>query len=127
MSWEQNHVVKISRAAEADLSAKQYQFVTVGASGGVAAVDAQGEDCLGVLQNKPTLGKLAVVMIAGVSKLKLGGTVEDGAIITTGSTGLGEPALTGDFVMGKSVQGASGVTTNIITASISCISNMVLP
>ncbi len=127
MSWEQNHAIKITRTAEASLAAKQYQFVTVGASGGVAAVDAQGEDCLGVLQNKPASGAEAIIVIAGVSKLKLGGTVADGAIITTGSTGLGEPALSADFVLAKSIHGASGVTTNIITASVNCISNMLMP
>ena len=127
MAIEQNAAVVFSRAAEADLSALQHTFVKVGAAGGVAAQASQGGDCLGVLQNKPTNGKTAVVLAFGVSKLKMGGIVADGGDITSGTAGAGEDAASGDYVLGKSFHEAASASSDVITAAINCISNHLHP
>lgn len=126
MAIEQNHAIVISRKAEADLSAKQYTFVKVGSSGGIAAQTSQGGDSLGVLQNAPTSGKTGVILMVGISKLVMGGIVNDGADITTGTAGKGEDAAASDYVLGKSLHGAASASSDVITALINCISNVVI-
>jgi hypothetical protein len=127
MAIEQNAAVVISRKAEADLSALQYTFVKAGSSGGVAAQASQGGDALGVLQNKPTSGKTAVILTFGISKLLMGGVVADGGDIATGTAGAGEDSAASDYVLGKSLHGANSASSDIITAAINCISNHLHP
>lgn len=127
MAIEQNAAIVISRKAESTLATKQYTFVKAGSSGGCAAQASQGGDALGVLQNNPASGGTAVILVYGISKLVAGGIVADGADIATGTAGKAEDALTGDYILGKSLHGAASVTSDKITAAINCISNMLLP
>lgn len=59
--------IGLTRKADSDLSAKQYFAVKLTATNGCdlagASDAAGGEAILGVLQNKPTLGKAAEVML----------------------------------------------------------------
>lgn len=64
--------------AEADLSASQYMFVTVTATGGVVLSGA-GETAIGILQNDPTLGQAATVRVAGISQVSVGALIATGA------------------------------------------------
>ena len=48
-----------------DLSAAQFKFVTLEADGQIDLADADGENCLGVLLNKPTAGAAATVVVSG--------------------------------------------------------------
>lgn len=57
------------RPAAADLSAKQYYFVKLNSSGQVAAITANTDKPYGILQNAPTSGQAAEVMLAGISKV----------------------------------------------------------
>ncbi len=130
MSWEQAQPVKFTRPAEADLSDLQYHFVKAGSSGGVVTSDTVGEDCLGVLQNKPTSGKEAVIVALGISKLKVMEAIVDGEDIgttdTTATEAEGGSADSGHYVLGKSLHGQAAVAGDIITAAINCISNHLL-
>jgi hypothetical protein len=127
MATEQNQAIAITRTADASLAALQYTFVKIGTSGGCAAQVGQGLDCLGVLQNAPGSGKPAIIVIAGVTKLRMGGVVADGGAITTGTAGRGEAVASGDYTLGKSLHGAASVSGDIITASVNCVSNFLAP
>jgi len=132
MSWEQAQPVKITRAAEADLSALQYHFVKAGSSGGVVTCDTQGENALGVLQNKPTSGKDAVIVMLGITKLKAMAAIADGAGLTVSDVTATEaeaddsPA-SAEHVLGKSIHGQAAVAGDIITALVNCTSNFLVP
>ena len=56
--------------AGADLSAKQYHFVKLNGTGTqVVACNGVTDKPIGVLQNKPTSGQAAEVMMLGISKV----------------------------------------------------------
>lgn len=107
MAWEIPGVV-ISRPAGADLSALQYTFVKLDASGDTVLAATQGEAVVGVLQNNPDASGTASIMTSGVSKIRLEGTEATGDQLTPATvTGRGETAASGDFVAGYCVLGGA--------------------
>ena len=66
----------LSFVAGEDLSSNQFQFVTMESDGQVDLADAETDIVLGVLQNKPTAGQAARVMIQGVSKVEADETLD---------------------------------------------------
>ena len=64
-------IADISFLADADLTSKQYHFVTVASTGGYVktATGASNPTVLGVLQNSPSAGQEARVRIVGFSKI----------------------------------------------------------
>lgn len=123
MAYEiSNYAVKVSLVAGGDLSSSQYKFVKLNSSGQVIAVAAATDRPIGVLQNNPASGGVAEVLISGGTKLVLGGTVTEGAIVSPSSTGAGVAIVAGTdttkYICGTALtEGASG---EIITAVISC-------
>jgi hypothetical protein len=82
----------------------QYHFVTLETTEMVEMGDAQGELCIGVVQNEVTAGdatngRVVDVRLLGISVVKSGGTITAGQRLTTTAAGRAEPALTGDFVL----------------------------
>ena len=96
----------ISLTAGADLSSSQYCFVEFNTSGqAVAAGD--GEDAIGILQNDPTSGQAALVMVGpGISKLRAGAATAAGDYIGCDSTGRGVTAATADRRLGQFIEAA---------------------
>ena len=85
-----------SLPAAADLSTKQYYAVLVNSSGQVALCGDDGE-FYGVLQDKPAAaGRAACVAVRGVSRVVLGGTVAQGALVNVDSAGKIVTVATGD-------------------------------
>lgn len=123
MAYEiSNYAVKVSLVAGGDLSSSQYKFVKLNSSGQVIAVAAATDRPIGVLQNNPASGGVAEVLITGGTKLVLGGTVTEGAIVSPSSTGAGVAIVAGTdttkYICGTALtEGASG---EIITAVVSC-------
>lgn len=115
MASEQG-LVTFSAPAGADLSAKQYYFVRLSATGTVQLCDTEGELPCGILQNKPTSGQTACVAYGGVSKLVLGGTVDSNDEVMTDANGKGKAAAgsttPGNFIVG-SMLGGGGVVNDI--------------
>lgn len=68
MSTEQQ-VLRVAYEAAEDLSLFQYHFVALNSSGQAKLLDTANEIAHGVLQNEPTAGQAANVMILGVSKV----------------------------------------------------------
>lgn len=75
-----------SLLAGADLSAKQYYAVKVTAANTINLSGA-GENALGILQNDPTSGQVATVMVLGESKAIYGGVVAAGANLKSDAAG----------------------------------------
>lgn len=105
--------------ASADLTAKQYTFVTVDANG-QAASPAAGGTVFGVLQNKPeAAGVAASVMINGLSKVKAAGsTVAAGDVVAASTAGRAIAVGAGNYAVGRVIAGSSGSTDRILTVDI---------
>ena len=113
---------KLSLAAGADLSAKQYTFVKMSGTGVISAAAAT-DVVVGVLQNAPTSGKTAEVAISGVTKLKASAAISAGALVGTTSTGLAVAVVAGTdttkYVFGQAIT-AAGAANDIITVAFDC-------
>lgn len=113
----------ITLPAGADLSSSQYLFVTADTSGNaVLPGSTEGVSILGVLQNKPTSGQAASVMIDGVSKVRaISSTVAAGDIIAASSAGYAVATVTGDNAVGHILAGTSGGLDRVLTVHITPI------
>ena len=119
--------------AAADLSAKQYYLVKLDANGKVVVCAATSDVPVGVLQNKPTSGQAAEVLVCGVSKVSSDAAIDEGKLLKTSADGQvaavtpdlaidegGSDTLTGIFAIGVAYT-ASGGAGEIITAGINTL------
>lgn len=118
-----NYAVKITLVAGADLSAKQYMLVKLNSSGNAVICAAATDVPIGVLQNAPTSGQEAEVLVAGGTKIKAGGAFAEGDLIGTDANGKADKKIAGtdttEYVIGQAVTEASGADI-IVTAVINC-------
>lgn len=105
MSYEEK-LNCISLTADGDQSSNQYKFLK-GDTTGVALQDSAGGACIGVLQNKPTDGRVAEVGIFGVTKVVAGGTISLWDNIQSDATGRAATAATGDYSQGIALEAAT--------------------
>lgn len=110
--------------AGADLSSSQYYFVKQ--SGQTVVACAAATDIpIGVLQNAPTSGQAAEVMIIGISKVSSDAALSVGNLIGTSGDGQADAKTPGtdttEYVVGR-VIGASGAAGGYATAVINCAS-----
>lgn len=103
--------------AAADLSAKQFFFVKMTATGVNLAGD--GEHALGVLQNKPdALGKAATVASVGsTSKVVTSGVVTQGDNVSSDANGKATESASGDYILGQALS-TSAADGDLITVHI---------
>lgn len=116
-----NYSVKITRVAGADLSALQYTFVKLSTTDTVVTCTAATDIPIGVLQNAPTSGQEAEVLIVGGTKLVAGATIAIGNILGTTSAGAASVLTVTDttkFVLGSAISG--GASAEVITAVVNC-------
>lgn len=94
--------------AAADLSTKQFYCVEATADSTVNLTNAAGENCLGILQNKPSIvGDVCDIMCIGVSKVMVGtGNLTAGQVWEAAADGTAIPATTGKVGMGTVLIGA---------------------
>lgn len=120
--------------AGADLSTTgQYLFVKLNGSSAIVLASTAGESALGVLQNAPTSGAVAIVRRRGPSRVVGGASLADGALLaaqaTTGRAkaavagtvagGAGDPAndaIVGSFCMGMAL--SDGTDGNPMTMDV---------
>jgi hypothetical protein len=128
MAYEiNNYSLKITLVAGADLSAAQYTFVKLDATGGVIQCSAVTDAPIGVLQNNPSSGQEAEVVVAGGTKVKVGAAITAGNLQTTAlgtsAAGLAVAKVLGtdttNFSVGRPLSAAGGAN-EIITAVINC-------
>lgn len=107
--------------ANLDMSLESsYQFVAVdvipasglGLSGAAIALPASGGAILGVQQNNPLLGEASTVMVHGISKARLSGTVAEGDLLKVDAAGKFLVATSGMQASAKAMQ--AGVSGDVI-------------
>lgn len=105
--------------ANSDLSAKQFYAVNVipatgsnqGTAGaGVGSPSASGDAILGVLQNNPLLGEAAEVMVHGVSKAVIQGSVTVGQLLMSVPGGKLAVATSGKYAVAQALEAGSDST-----------------
>lgn len=106
----ENAVLLDTIVAGADLTGAQYKIIT--GAGVLAGAGAGGW----VLQDAPASGQDATVMLLGLTKLLLGGTVVAGGKIASNGSGVGVAATTGNTVIATALTG--GVSGDIIEAVV---------
>jgi len=104
MAFEQSKTI-ITLEAAADLSAKQYYFVSVDTDGKAALTGDDGNP-IGVLQNKPTAGQAASICVYGVTKLYIGTESGLGAGYNVGcdANSAGKVSDSGSYRLGVSLE-----------------------
>jgi hypothetical protein len=110
MAYEQT-LRTISVPASADLSASQFCFMAVNASGQLALASAGG-DADGILQDKPnSQGVIGEIAIFGVSKLVVGAVgVTAGDLLACDGNGKAVTAASTNKILGRALAtGAAGV------------------
>ena len=124
MAYEiSNYSVKVTLVAAADLSTKQYTFVKLDSSGTVVAAAAATDIPIGVLQNAPTAGQEAEVLVVGGTKVVAGAAIGEGALVGTSATGKAVALVAGTdttkYVVGTLLT-ESAADGNVVTAVINC-------
>jgi hypothetical protein len=124
MAYEfSNYSVKVTLVAGGDLSALQYTFVKLNSSGEAVAAAAATDIPIGVLQNAPTSGQEAEVLIVGGTKIVAGAAISEGALVGTSSTGKAVALVAGTdttkYVVGTLLT-ESGASGDIVTAVVNC-------
>ena len=105
----------VSVPASTDLSAKQFYFGAINASGQVAVVGA-GLAADGVIANKPDLqGRACALqtMPGQIVRIQLGGTVANGALLEANASGLAITQSSGK-ILARAL--SAGVANDIIPA-----------
>lgn len=104
--------------ASADLSSKQYHFVKMSGSNTVDVTSAITDKTIGVLQNTPSSGQAAEVVIFGITKVVADGNLTAGNLIGTSNDGQADAIAAGTdttvYVCGQSIDGgAAGQTVTM--------------
>lgn len=101
--------------AGSDMSADQFKFVGINASGQLALA-GDGTTAIGVLENKPAAaGRAGSVAIAGIVQVLCGGTVTRGGQVASDAAGLAVDSTTADIILGEALMtGAAGSVISIM-------------
>lgn len=101
------NTTNISMISSGDLSANQYRFIDVSASG-QAALCGDGANAEGVLQDIPSAqGQVCAVAISGVSKVVASGAIALGANVASGANGKAKVAASGNYILGTAQEEAT--------------------
>ena len=123
MAYKGSQPFKISLTAGADLSAKQYYFVKLNGSGNAIVCAAATDIPVGVLQNNPTSGQTAEVVVIGMTKISADAALSIGDFIGTSSDGQADAKTNGtdttEYVVGRMLT-ATGAAAVIGTAMVNC-------
>lgn len=127
MSWEVEAPGELipGVVADGDLSAKQHYFVKMSGAGTVAVCAALTDVPVGVLQNKPTDGKKAVVKYKGITKVSSDAALVVGNLIGPSGDGQADARTMGGspdkthYVVGQVIV-ASGAAGGKAVALIDC-------
>jgi hypothetical protein len=105
-------IMDLSFLAGEHLNTAQYQFVVLTSSGTVRRPDNESETAIGVLQNDPYSGEVAVVRVQGIAKLAAAtalpiGTFVRPEYVSTYDAGKGKPAgMASQYTRGMVVEAA---------------------
>lgn len=109
MAFEITNGPYLSVVASADLSASQYRFAVINSSGQLAIVASNGANADGVLVTKPSAqGQAGSLQYDGVAKVVVASAVTAGDAISSSANGRAQTATTGQRVLGRAMESASG-------------------
>jgi hypothetical protein len=104
----------VSFEAGADLSAKQFYFVSINASGQVV-VTGDGAYAAGVNHGDvDAAGKATPVAISGITKVVAGAATTRGGPVASDSAGRAVNAASGDVILGEFLE-AAGAAANVVS------------
>jgi hypothetical protein len=112
MAYSTQEGIDLSFVAGEDLRSYQYRFVHLADDNTVDLLDSGSEFPIGILQNAPNTGGVAVVRIMGVSKLAMNAAVTVGSplkaeYVSASDNGKGDAADTdGDYMRAICLQAA---------------------
>jgi hypothetical protein len=110
-----------TRVAGADLSALQYYFVKLSTTDTVVVCAAATDVPIGILQNAPTSGQEATIMVTGISKVNSNAALSIGDLIGTAGDGQADAKVPGtdttEYVVGVVLE-ASGAAGELATATV---------
>ncbi len=117
-------IFQITYQAFGDFRSSQFQLCKFQASRVVTGCSAAQTDIpCGVIQNNPNSGEAAVVMHAGLSKVKAGESITYGNLIGTTSTGAVQALTAGSettkYIIGMAVESVD--SGDLCAALINCI------
>jgi hypothetical protein len=115
-----NYSVKITRVASGDLSASQYRFVKLSTTDLVVVCSSATDIPIGVLQNAPTSGQEAEILIIGGTKVEAGEALAIGDALGIVANGRGAAAnTTTEYTLGT-VLSTTAAAGEYATAVINC-------
>lgn len=108
-------ILRDAKPAGADLSTKQFTLVKITTANTIVA--AASADRAYVLDSTPKDGEAATYVLAGITKVKLGGTVKAGELVVCNNAGLGVAAGGhAQPVVGQALEeGESGEIISVVT------------
>ena len=113
-----------TRVAGADLSSSQYYYVKLSTTDTVIACAAATDVPIGILQNAPTSGQEATIMVTGISKVSSNAALSIGNLIGTSGDGQADAKTAGsdttEYVVGVVLE-ASGAAAELATATVNCL------
>jgi hypothetical protein len=122
MAYEGQQPITLSLPAGENLTAKQFTFVKMDTDGTVIACTATTDRPLGVLQNSPNDGQVALVCVTGTTKVVAGGSASVGnpVFVSASATAITAAfgAASAAFVLGTLLEGAAA--GQVVSAVINC-------
>lgn len=115
MAAYEQPLFNISLVASKDLTSYQFEAVRLTTANKVTNITSATNPIVGVLQNKPTSGAEANIMVIGISKVKTGAGLDNGAKIKVNAA-----ATT---VAGRFVTGTTNADSNYRAASLGASSS----
>lgn len=136
--FQLNGAVDLLLLAGADLSSKQFYCMTLQSDGTVNTTGTAGGEVLGILQNTPASGAVAIVRVFGMSKIIASTTIATGvrvastnagktkaavaATTNTSDAGAASDPLVGSYTIGIAVtDGATDTAHNVFVNTIGAI------
>lgn len=109
MSGEFGKQETFTLQAAADLSAARYHIarLTAAQTCNIASLDTD-DAIVGVIQNKAESGERVTIADGGTSKIVAGAAVTVNVLLTTNGSGRAVAAGSGDYVIGRALDAATG-------------------
>lgn len=123
MAYKGSQPFKITLEAGEDLSSKQYYFVKLNASGKAIVCAGVTDKPVGVLQNDPTSGQAAEVVVVGLTKVSTNAALAIADLIGTSADGQAAAYVAGTdttkYVVGT-ILVTSGGADEVTSALVNC-------
>jgi hypothetical protein len=119
------NIVVIEAGADLSAAANLYKFVKF-SSGKIDVCSSATDIPVGVLQNRPSLGMGAEVLVFGISKVRSDANLAQGDLIGTAADGEALALVAGTdttkYVVGRVLFDTSGAAGDYTAAFINCLS-----